>query len=48
MEEYKFGKEIFEIKITVTENKDSDDKNQASVNKKLNDIFESQDTQLKW
>ena len=33
------GKEIFEIKILVNENKDSDDKNQASVNKKLQDIF---------
>ena len=34
------GKEIFEIKILVNENKDADDKNQASVNKKLNDIVE--------
>ena len=33
------GKEIFEIKIVVNENKDADDKNQASVNKKLQDIF---------
>ena len=33
------GKEIFEIKILVNENKDADDKNQASVNKKLQDIF---------
>lgn len=33
------GKEIFEIKIIVNENKDSDDKNQAAVNKKLQDIF---------
>ena len=34
------AKEIFEIKITVNENKESDDKNQGAVNKKLNDIFE--------
>ena len=33
------GKEIFEIKITVNENKEADDKNQAAVNKKLQDIF---------
>ena len=33
------GKEIFEIKITVKENKEADDKNQAGVNKKLQDIF---------
>ena len=31
---------MFEIKILVNENKESDDKNQASVNKKLNDIVE--------
>ena len=34
------SKEMFEIKILVNENKESDDKNQASVNKKLNDIVE--------
>ena len=31
---------MFEIKILVNENKESDDKNQAAVNKKLNDIVE--------
>ena len=34
------SKEMFEIKILVNENKESDDKNQAGVNKKLNDIVE--------
>ena len=33
------SKEMFEIKILVNENKDADDKNQAAVNKKLQDIF---------